>query len=123
MQIMNKNLCVITMLIAITTAAHANSDKSKFCPLVEDIRHVSKTMSQLYAYNSKGKYFSSEAEQPCPNYACLYYTKVIAYRPELTQYDANKKILSCAYDIQYYANSGVPDGGVVVEMILNRGDY
>jgi len=110
------NLFFLTAIIFFSTTIHAKEDKSKNCPLLNQINYAE---SRLFAYNSENKSFSSG--YPCSFCDDITNMKPLSFLPELTKYNAVDKILSCVYKVKVYYQSG----GTKTELkiLRNRGDY
>lgn len=112
-----QNAYMIGLMMLLVTSAHAETDKAKYCPSVNQIYQNGLTLN---ARNSEGRLFSSEGS------ACNYcqpdiIIKPIKFMPELSRYNDVNKTLSCVYEVQ--AIVGGTQQPIELKMLNNRGDY
>jgi hypothetical protein len=114
----NKISCILGFIaLSITVSAHAETDKSKSCPLLNQIRF---SESRLVAYNSDEAFFASGA--PCSFCDDIYTMKPLSFHPELTRYNDTDKSLMCIYkvDVTY---SDERRTKTELKSLVNYGDY
>ena len=112
---MNRVL-IFTICLLSMTIAYAATEKSKFCPLLNQI-HFSD--SRLVGINADQKQFLSGP--PCSFDCGPDNMAVLSFQAELTNYDAANQTLSCAYLVKVTEN-GQPDINKIIQL-KNHGDY